>query len=383
MEMLKKKNSIADSGQMGQLKVLDALEQAVDAIVMIDATKSVTFYNAAAEKMFGYRREEVLGQNVKMIVPMEHRGNHDGYVEANMNTGVNKVVGIGRDLEMVRKDGSSFWGNLSLSKVGVGDQMQYTAFIKDITKEKEQAAELKSVIEAIGASQAVIEFNLDGTIITANDNFLKATGYTLTEIQGHHHSMFVEDSYKNSAEYRAFWQKLNDGQFETGEVKRVGKNGNEIWLQASYNPILDVNGKPNKVMKFATDISKVKLPVLGVNEIINEMAKGDLTRRFDMAAEGYVKEMGDALNEAMENLNSLLSTIDDSALQVANSADSMMDRSKTMKNNTNEVASAISQMSKGAQDQAAKTDESSTLAEEVMESSVDMEKKSQPYQQSG
>ena len=351
------------------------LEQAVDSVVTIDANKKITFYNSAAERMFGYKREEVMGQNVKMIVPMEHRGNHDAYVDSNITTGINKVVGKGRDLEMVRKDGTKFWGNLSLSKVQVGEELQYTAFIKDITQQKELAVELTNILESISKNQAVIEFNLDGTIITANDNFIKAMGYQLEELQGQHHSIFIEESYKNSSEYKAFWKKLNDGHYESGEIKRFDKHGNELWFMASYNPIVDLTGKPTKIIKYAMDISNVKLPILAVNEIINEMAKGDLTRRFDMAAEGYVKEMGDALNEAMENLNSLLSTIDDSALQVANAADSMMDRSKTMKNNSNEVASAISQMSKGAQDQAAKTDESSTLAEEVMESSVDMEKK--------
>ena len=354
---------------------VQTLEQAVDSVVTITSDKKITFYNSAAERMFGYKREEVMGQNVKMIVPMEHRSNHDGYVEANLQTGINTVVGIGRDLEMVRKDGSKFWGNLSLSKVKVGEDFQYTAFIKDITRQKEQAAELNSMLEAINLSQLVVEFNLDGTIVTANKNFLEATGYTLEEVQGQHHSMFVEDSYKNSAEYQAFWKTLNNGKFVIDEVKRIGKNGNEIWLQGSYNPIFDVDGKPAKILKYALDITQVKLAVLGVNEIINEMARGDLTRRFDMAADGYVREMGDALNEAIENLNSLLSTIDDSAMQVANAADSMTDRSKAMKNNTNEVASAISQMSKGAQDQAVKTDESSRLAEEVMQSSVEMEEK--------
>ena len=354
---------------------VQTLEQAVDSVITITSDKKVTFYNSAAERMFGYKREEVMGKNVKMIVPMEHRSNHDGYIEANMNTGVNTVVGIGRDLEMVRKDGSRFWGNLSLSRVKVGEDFQYTAFIKDITLQKEQAAELKSMLDAINLSQLVVEFNLDGTIVTANKNFLQATGYTLEEVQGQHHSMFVEDSYKDSAEYHAFWKTLNNGKFVIDEVKRIGKNGNEIWLQGSYNPIFDVDGKPAKILKYALDITQVKLSVLGVSEIINDMARGDLTRRFDTVADGYVREMGDALNEAIENLNSLLSTIDDSAMQVANAADSMTDRSKAMKNNTNEVASAISQMSKGAQDQAVKTDESSRLAEEVMQSSVEMEKK--------
>ena len=99
---------------------------------------------------------------------------------------------------------------------------------------------------AIGRSQAVIEFNMDGTIITANENFLKALGYTLGEIQGKHHSMFVDPSERESANYREFWTKLNRGEFQAAEYKRVGKGGKEIWIQASYNPILDSKGKPSR-----------------------------------------------------------------------------------------------------------------------------------------
>src|SRR5260221_555936 len=119
--------------------------------------------------------------------------------------------------------------------------------------------ELEAKLQAIGKSQAVIEFKLDGTIISANENFLKALGYTLAEIQGKHHSLFVEPAYRDSAEYREFWANLNKGQYQAAEYKRIGKGGKEVWIQASYNPILDMNGKPFKVVKFATDITAQKL----------------------------------------------------------------------------------------------------------------------------
>jgi methyl-accepting chemotaxis protein len=112
---------------------------------------------------------------------------------------------------------------------------------------------------AIGKSQAVIEFNLDGTIITANQNFLDAMGYRLDEIQGKHHSMFVEPGERDSADYRSFWANLNRGEFQAAEYKRVAKGGREIWIQASYNPIFDKGGKPVRVVKFATDITARKI----------------------------------------------------------------------------------------------------------------------------
>jgi len=117
---------------------------------------------------------------------------------------------------------------------------------------------LRAEITAIGKSQAVIEFETDGTIITANDNFLSVVGYTLNEIQGKHHSMFVEEAYRNSAEYQQFWDKLRAGEYQAAEFKRIGKGGKEVWLQASYNPILDTDGKPFKVVKYASDVTEQK-----------------------------------------------------------------------------------------------------------------------------
>ncbi|MES0874577.1 methyl-accepting chemotaxis protein [Sinimarinibacterium sp. HSW-8] len=117
-------------------------------------------------------------------------------------------------------------------------------------------------LAAIHRSQAVIEFELDGTILTANDNFLKVVGYSLDEIRGQHHGMFVDPEYRASAEYRQFWERLGRGEFDAGQYRRIGKNGREIWIQASYNPILDSRGRPVKVVKYATDITTSKLAEL-------------------------------------------------------------------------------------------------------------------------
>ena len=113
-------------------------------------------------------------------------------------------------------------------------------------------------LAALDKSQAIIEFELDGTILTANTNFLQTTGYTLAEIQGKHHGMFVDAATRESAEYRAFWTKLNHGEYQAAQFKRFAKGGREIWIEASYNPILGRDGKPFKVVKFATDITRQK-----------------------------------------------------------------------------------------------------------------------------
>jgi len=134
----------------------------------------------------------------------------------------------------------------------------YVVAWEDVSYRLLLEADYAGQITAIGKSQAVIEFELDGEIITANDNFLRAVGYTLNEIQGRHHSMFVEESMRTSSEYRDLWARLGRGEYQTGEYKRIAKNGKEVWIQANYNPILDKNSKPFKVVKYATDITEAK-----------------------------------------------------------------------------------------------------------------------------
>src|SRR5262245_1953655 len=112
-----------------------------------------------------------------------------------------------------------------------------------------------ATLSAVKKSQAVIEFNLDGTVITANGNFLKALGYTLSEIKGRHHSMFVDPADRDTPAYRAFWERLRRGEYQAAQYKRIGKGGKEVWIEASYNPVFDLRGRPYKIVKFATDVS--------------------------------------------------------------------------------------------------------------------------------
>jgi len=161
-----------------------------------------------------------------------------------------------------------------------------SALKKTSAKAKDTSPEVDAMrgqLEALNRSQAVIEFEMDGTIINANENFLKVMGYSLREIQGEHHQMFCDDEYSRTPEYRQFWKALRAGEFQSGEFKRVGKGGKEVWIIASYNPIFDSAGKPFKVIKFATDItaSKVELQVrtqiMNLTSIVSESdLRGDI-----------------------------------------------------------------------------------------------------------
>jgi methyl-accepting chemotaxis protein len=121
------------------------------------------------------------------------------------------------------------------------------------------AADADAKLAALDRSQGIIEFNLDGTVITANENFLAVIGYPLAEIQGRHHNLFVEPAYRDSAEYAAFWAKLRAGEYQAAQYRRIAKGGREIWIEASYNPLFDKSGKPYKVIKVATDVTRRKL----------------------------------------------------------------------------------------------------------------------------
>ncbi len=266
------------------------------------------------------------------------------------------------------KDGNDIWlqANYTPMKDDKGNVIKVIKLANDITAQKLKNIDYEGQLAAIGMSNAVISFNMDGTIIDANDNFLKTLGYTINELKGKHHRMFVDPEYARSSEYRSFWDTLNRGEYFVGTYTRITKSGDEIYIQASYNPIKDADGKPYKVVKYALDMTEVI-------RVIKAMSKGDLSLRCNTAVDngGLTAEV----NRTLDNLNSVLGQISQGSDVVAKSSDLLQKKTDDMKRNTAEVATAISQMAKGAQDQASRTDESSKLINHVMSSSNDMEKK--------
>ncbi|AWN43282.1 methyl-accepting chemotaxis protein [Methylobacterium durans] len=165
------------------------------------------------------------------------------------------------------------------------------------------ADEAIAKLAALDRAQAIIEFNLDGTVLTANENFLAVVGYSLAEIQGKHHSLFVEPTYKDSAEYRDFWAKLRQGEFQAGRYKRIAKGGREVWIRASYNPVLDRAGKPYKIVKFASDITRLVAEEADRQGQIAAIHKSQAVIAFSLegvvldANENFLKTMGYPLPE--------------------------------------------------------------------------------------
>jgi methyl-accepting chemotaxis protein len=203
-------------------------------------------------------------------------------------------------------------------------------------------ADLRGQIAAIGKSQAVIEFELDGTILTANDNFLKPMGYTLEEVKGRHHSMFVEEAKRQSLEYKEFWARLGRGEYQTGEFKRVGKGGQEVWIQGAYNPIFDADGRPFKVVKYATDVTKqVKLRA-GLHAILQKVAEN-------------ASLLASASQELTAVSQQMAANAEETAVQanVASAAAEQVSKNvSTVSTGTEEMGASIKEIAKSANDAA-------------------------------
>ncbi|MBA4033972.1 MAG: histidine kinase [Bradyrhizobium sp.] len=229
----------------------------------------------------GYRLDEIQGKHHQMFAPPELRGS-EAYKAfwASLNRGEFQAG----EYKRVGKGGREVWIQASYNPImdNAGKPVKVIKFATDITEKKIRGMEDAGKISAIGRAQAVIEFNLDGTIITANENFLATVGYRLDEIQGKHHSMFVSPAERDSATYREFWAKLGRGEYEAAEYKRFGKGGKEVWILASYNPILDEAGKPFKVVKFASDITADKLKAANYAGQIEAIGKSQAVIEFGM-----------------------------------------------------------------------------------------------------
>jgi methyl-accepting chemotaxis protein len=288
-------------------KARDALAQ-VDAIsksqAVIEFNMDGTIITANRNFLdaMGYRLEEIAGKHHAIFMPREMRESPEYRAFwADLNRGKYKAG----EFKRVGKGDHEVWIQASYNPIldSSGKTVKVIKFASDITSQKIRSMEDAGKIAAIGRAQAVIEFNLDGTIITANENFLGALGYSLAEIQGKHHSMFVAPSERESSAYREFWATLNRGEFRSGEYKRFGKGAKEIWILASYNPILDDTGKPFKVVKFASDVTAEKLRAADFAGQIEAIGKSQAVIEFNMdgvvlnANENFLATLGYSLSE--------------------------------------------------------------------------------------
>lgn len=250
----------------------------------------------------GYDLKDVQGQHHKMFCKPEYAASipykkfWQSLAEGNFQSG---------QYERLDKAGNTIWLQASYNPIfdNDGKVVKVVKFATNITQEMTQNAAFKAQIAAIDRAQAVIEFTLDGTIVAANDNFLKTLGYELEEIKGQHHRMFCEPQYTQSADYEAFWQKLRQGKFHSGEFKRLAKDGHEVWISATYNPILNASGEVAKVIKFASDITETKLKTADFEGKMNAINKAQAVIEFDLegniitANSNFLQTMGYKLSQ--------------------------------------------------------------------------------------
>jgi methyl-accepting chemotaxis protein len=264
-------------------------------------TANDNFLNA-----MGYTLDEVKGRHHSMFVDETLRQSGE-YREfwARLNRGEYQAA----EYKRFGKGGREVWIQASYNPILDlhGKACKVVKYATDVTRQKQVFADYSGQISAISKSQAVIEFQMDGTILAANENFLNTLGYALDEVKGRHHSMFVDETFRQSGEYREFWIRLNRGEYQAAEYKRIGKGGREVWIQASYNPILDLNGKPCKVVKYATDVTPQKQALnamlLDAAMLSQAAVEGKLATRADAS-----KHQGD-FRKVVEGVNSTLDAV--------------------------------------------------------------------------
>jgi methyl-accepting chemotaxis protein len=322
---------------------IDAIER-VQAVIEFDLQGRVLRANDNFLNTFGYQADEVVGQHHRMFCDADYTRSPE-YIafwerlsRGEFNAG---------EYRRVNKHGDDVWIQATYNPILDidGKPLKVVKFATDVTPMKLLSSETAGKLEAISRSQAVIEFDMEGNVLTANNNFLRTIGYTAEEVKGKHHSMFCEEELIKSPAYRHFWADLGEGQFKSARFKRRGKHGAEVWLQATYNPIMDVDGKPFKVVKFAMDISEqvqreqlVKEKVTGITGVLGELATSINTitrnseRSRDIAVETQI--------EAKEG-NSLLDKSRDAIGQIQRSSQDVheiIDTISDIANQTNLLA---------------------------------------------
>jgi methyl-accepting chemotaxis protein len=267
---------------------------------------------------------------------------------------------VSSEFKRIAKGGKEIWINASYNPIfdANGKPFKVVKFATDVTASKMKNAEFEGKIQAISKAQAVIEFNLDGTITTANENFLKTVGYGSTEILGKHHRMFCEPEYARSGEYEMFWKKLNRGEFDAGRYLRIGANGKRVWIQATYNPIMDMNGVPYKVVKFAIDITKqveleqaVQLKAeedqRKVDELlvtVNKASMGDLTSQISVTGTDALGQLAQGISKMMVDLRSVIGTVVKSANNFGSSSKSIAEQSSAVAKGASNLGATVEEL---------------------------------------
>ena len=322
------KTSKADTTQrlMSELQATVAAIDRSQAVIEFAMDGTILTANENFLNVLGYTLDEIQGSHHRMFVEPAYQASAEyaAFWQA-LNRGEYQVA----EYKRLGKDGREIWIQASYNPIfgPNGIPVKVVKFATDTTAAKLTASDLCGQIAAIGKSQAVIEFNIDGTILTANPNFLQVMGYSLDEIKGRHHRMFIEPAYAGTLEYSDFWERLARGEYQAAEYKRLGKGGKAVWIQASYNPIFDWNGKPVKVVKYATDVTA---------QVAMRDSMADLL--------GAIGDVSVTIAGSAEELTAVSQELSSNAIQTSQQANSVSQTSSRVSANVNVVATSAEEM---------------------------------------
>ncbi len=296
-------------------------------------------------RTLGYTNEELVGKHHSLFVDNSSKNSKEYATFWNKLQHGEFVNG---EYRRVCKNGEVIWLQATYNPIvdESGKVARVVSYALDVTARKIQDADFVGQIKAISSALVVAEFDMNGNLLTANDNFCRTLGYSLEEIKGHPHNQFVDSDTNHSTAYLNFWNSLRKGNFESGEFKRIGKNGKVVYLQASYNPILDIDGKPYKVVTYASDTTSIviereslKSKVDQILNVVSAAAQGDLTQQISITGNDPIGQLGDSLTRFFQTLSVSIASIGENATALAGASEELSAVSSQMSANAGETAS--------------------------------------------
>ncbi|KQQ80708.1 PAS domain-containing methyl-accepting chemotaxis protein [Aureimonas sp. Leaf324] len=324
-------------------RILSALDMSM-AIIEFDLDGKILRANRNFCDLMGYTESEIVGRPHSLFVEPTHAASPEyAAFWAKLRRGEFECD----EFRRLAKGGREVFirGNYNPILNRAGKPVKIVKFANDITATKQRQIDSAARIAALDRSQAIIEFTLDGEIITANAAFLKALGYRLEEIVGRHHSLFVDRAEAASADYADFWARLRGGEFVSGEFRRVAKDGQDVFIQASYNPVLGLDGKVAKIVKFASDVSGRVRAVKTLGGALATLAAGDLNRRIDTPFTPALDPIRDSFNASVETLGTAMLAISRNGASIQANADGIRVASDDLARRTEQDASAVEEIS--------------------------------------
>lgn len=290
----------------GRARAIDRAQ----AVVEFDTSGKIVSANDNFLSLMGYGLDDVVGRSHRMFCDAELAKSPD---YAKFWDRLRAGEYVDSEFKRIGAGGREVWIRASYNPIldRSGKVLSIVKYAMDVTATKMSNAEFAGKVSAIDRAQAIIEFDLSGNILSANANFLALSGYSVEDLHGEHHRIFCDRDYVASVDYRHFWQRLARGEVETGEFCRVSKDGRQLWLHASYNPIFNLNGKPWKIVKFAYDVTAQKAKNLDCEGKVNAISRAQAVVEFDLtghvlhANENFLALMGYGLADLKGRHHSL------------------------------------------------------------------------------